>query len=445
MFQTLKNAWHTEELRKKIVFTLFILLLFRLGAAIPVPFISSGALQSNLDLAGGSLFAYMNILSGEAFSRATLFALSVSPYITASIVMQLLGIAIPALERLSKDEEGRNKINQWTRIVTVILAIATAVGYLMYMDSAHALTSNAYRANGKINLFAAFVIVACYTAGSAMVMWLAEKINEKGLGNGISLILFVNILASAPTLVQQLIGYFFHSDVYAPKSNAIAMKIFVIATIIVAVAVVFFVVFITNSERRIRVEYAKKTVGRKQYGGQRTTLPIKLNMSGVMPIIFANSIVAIPATIEMIFSKRIKEGGFWEKFFDVFAYDSWVYAVIFFVLIIAFSYFYIAISFNPVEVANNLQKNGGFVPGLRPGKPTSDYITKVLNRITLIGALFLGIIAVFPLIVNMISNTQLASLAFGGSSLLIVVGVILETARELEAQITMRHYKGFLE
>jgi preprotein translocase subunit SecY len=300
----------------------------------------------------------------------------------------------------------------------------------MYMKNYGFLT-----ARGE-TVFGAFVIILCYSAGAALIMWLAEKINEHGIGNGISIILFANIIASTASGVVSMISYAMED----------AWQLVLIEVIgFAALACIAWVVYITNSERRLPVQYAKKVVGRKMYGGQSTNLPIKLNMSGVMPIIFANSIVALPSTIELLLQNVIKKGGFWDKFFGIFAYDKPIYAILFFILIIAFAYFYILISFNPVEVANNLKKNGGFIPGYRPGKPTSDFITKVLNRITLIGALFLGVIAVVPLIVNMVSKTSLGSLAFGGSSLLIVVGVILETQREIEAQMTMRHYKGFLE
>lgn len=419
-------------MRQKLLYTLFILLLYRIGAAVHVPFTNVEYIAQYFDLSGGNLFAYLNILSGDAFSKATLFALSISPYITASIVMQLLAIAIPALEKLSKSgEEGQKKITQITRIVTVGLAFLTAFGYYLYMKN----STGFLTATGS-TVFGGFVIVFCYAAGASLIMWLAEKINDKGIGNGISIILFANIIATTVAQVTSLVSYAMESS-----WNVVIIELVVFG----ALAMITFVVFITNSERRLPVQYAKKQVGRKMYGGQSTTLPIKLNMSGVMPIIFANSIVAIPSTIEMIVQTKIKKGGFWDKFFDVFAYDSWVYAVLFFILIIAFSYFYILISFNPVEVANNLKKNGGFIPGIRPGKPTSDYITRVLNRITLIGALFLGVIAIVPLIVNICTGSQIGSLAFGGSSLLIVVGVVLETVREIEAQMTMRHYKGFLE
>ena len=418
-------------MRQKMLYTLFILLLYRIGAAIHVPFTDAEAIAEQFTLAGGNLFAYLNILSGDAFSKATLFALSISPYITASIVMQLLTVALPPLERMAKSgEEGQKKITQITRVVTVVLAFLTALGYYFYMASAGFLTET-----GE-TVFGGFVIIFCYAAGASLIMWLAEKINEKGIGNGISIILFANIIATAAASAVSLVSYAM-SDAW----NLVVVEVVGFA----ALAAVAFVVFITNSERRLPVQYAKKVVGRKMYGGQSTTLPIKLNMSGVMPIIFANSIVAIPSTIELIIQSKIKSGGFWDKFFGIFSYNSWLYAILFFIFIILFAYFYIMISFNPIEVANNLKKNGGFIPGIRPGQPTSDYITRVLNRITLIGALFLGVIAVVPLIVNIISGTQLGSLAFGGSSLLIVVGVILETAREIEAQMTMRHYKGFLE
>ena len=427
MLKTLRNAWKIPELRKKILITVFIVVLYRFGAIVPVPFIDSNLMSQAIASTAGSIFQYMDILSGSAFSQATLFALSISPYITASIVIQLLSVAIPALERLSKQgEEGKKILTQWTRIITVVLGLITAFGYYMYMKNYGMLTDT--------GVFAAFVIIGCYVAGTALVMWLAEQINEYGIGNGISIILFANILSSGFSIVGTFINYV--------KSGPWGIVI-VEAMVIVSLAIITFVVFITESERRLPVQYAKKVVGRKQYGGQSTHLPIKLNMSGVMPIIFANSIVALPSTLALIFQP--KSGGVWEKIVNFFAYDNWFYPVFFAVLIVAFAYFYISISFNPVEVANNLKKNGGFIPGIRPGRPTSDYITKVLNRIVLMGAFFLCIIAVLPMIANWISGGALQGIAFGGSSLLIVVGVALETAREIEGQMTMRHYKGFLE
>ena len=425
MLQTLRNAWMIPELRKKILFTVLILVLYRLGAVLPVPFLSADLLTQMVNTyTDGSIFQYFNILSGDAFSRATLFALSVSPYITAQIVIQLLTIAIPALERIAKEDDGRKKLAQFTRIGTIILGLVTAFGYTRYIQSALIVDS----------MFIRIVVMFCYVAGTALVMWLAEKIDEYGIGNGISMILFCNIIASLPASVSSLL----HAQ------NAVWAKVLVaIIAAVLSIAILVFVIYMTNAERRLPVQYAKKVVGRKMFGGQSTTLPLKLNMTGVMPIIFANSIVAIPSTMSVMFPP--KAGSFWEGFVNFFSYTSPVYAILFFILIIAFNYFYVGISFNPVEVANNLKKNGGFILGMRPGKPTADYITRVLNKLTFIGAMFLAIIAVLPLIINMIAGNRLGGIAFGGSSLLIIVGVALETCRELEAQMTMRHYKGFLE
>ncbi len=439
MLQTFRNAWKVPELKAKLLFTLIIIVVYRLGSQIPVPFVSSDILNHYINTsATGSLFQYLNILSGEAFAKASLFALAVSPYITASIVMQLLCIAIPALEKISKDgEEGKKKINTITRYVTVGLAIITAYGYYAYMNN----TVGAVTDYGTTFL-GGLTIVVCYVAGASIIMWLAEKINEHGIGNGISMILFANIVST---------GFSFVGTIYEQyKSGILNISeswpnlIWATLTLVISLAIVTFVVFFTNSERRIPVQYAKRVVGRKMYGGQSTTLPIKLNMSGVMPIIFASSIVSLPQTLGLMFGTG-KTGGFWNGFLKLFEATSPLYIILYTILIVAFAYFYIAISFNPVEVANNLKKQGGFVPGIRPGRPTADYITKILRRITLLGAIFLIFIAVLPLIVNAVASAQLGALAFGGSSLLIVVGVIQETVRDLEAQTTMRHYKGFLE
>ena len=426
MLQTLKNAWKIAELRNKMLFTLFIVVLFRIGSVIPVPFVNAAMLDQAFSQSG-SLFAYFNILSGDAFSKATLFALSISPYITASIVIQLLTIAIPALERLSKQgEDGRKKLTQITRYCTVALALITSVGYYTYLRSYQMLTEN--------GLFEAIVIIACYCAGASIIMWLAEKINEFGIGNGISIILFANIVASLPNML--------YAAFVRAGTNATLGILIPVFTIVVLAAMILFIVFVTNAERRLPVQYAKRQVGRKLYGGQSTYLPMKLNMSGVMPIIFASSIAAIPTTLALIIQP--KAGSIWDHIVKFFSSTSPVYMVLYFILIIGFSYFYLAISFNPIEIANNLKNNGGFIPGIRPGKPTTDYITKILGRVTLIGAIFLGIVATLPLIIGMI-NTDLSGLAFGGSSLLILVSVALETFKEVEGQMTMRHYKGFLE
>ena len=429
MFKTIVNAWKTVDLRKKILFTVLIVLLYRVGTAIPVPFLNAQVLSSSLLSSQGSLFQYLNILSGGAMSQATLFALGVSPYITASIVIQLLTIAIPYLERISKEgEEGQKKLNQLTRIATVVLGLVTSFGYYKLLENNNAITNK--------GVFPAFVIILSYCAGSSLVMWLAEKINENGIGNGISIILFANIVSRLPSMIHNL------WSAYLTSGNA-GKIILGIGVIIVSLAATALIVFITDSERRLPIQYAKKVVRRKMYGGQSSTLPLKVNMTGVMPMIFANSIVSIPATIQMFVNP--KQGSFWAGFFNLFGTDGWLYAALTAILIVAFAYFYVTISFNPIEVANNLKKNGGFIPGIRPGKPTSDYITKVLSRITLIGALFLVVIAVVPLVANIISGAKLSSLAFTGSSIIIVVGVVLETAREIESQMTMRHYKGFLE
>ena len=487
MFQTLKNAWKTPELKTKLLFTLIIVILYRLGASIMVPWIDSGAIAELESYYAGTVLEYLSILSGGALTQATLFALSVSPYITASIVMQLLTIAIPKLEEISKDgEEGKKKISAITRLVTIALALVTSFGYSLMIMSQNMTTlvkvSNAGYTwvNGEttlaFNLVEVFkngaglqfcAIIACYCAGAALVMWLAEKINENGIGNGISIILFANILSGIPTTLANLwalasipfragVNEGFHASMIV--GPAIALLI-----VAIIVAAVYFVVWFTNSERRIPVQYAKRVVGRKMYGGQSSSLPLKLNMSGVMPIIFANAIVTIPATIAMFTANAKAE---WIKnaneLIAGFNQKNALYILLFAILLVAFAFFYIMISFNPVEVANNIRNNGGAIPGIRPGKPTKDYIHKILNRVTFIGALFLAVIAVLPMIVFAILAIEpiqlaiytflkadivsvLSGIAFSGSSLLIVTGVALETIRELEAQLTMRNYKGFLD
>ncbi len=429
MLKTLKNAWKIAELRSKLIFTVIIIVLYRLGSVIPVPYINADALGSLFQ--GQSIFTYFNLISGDALSKATLFALSISPYITASIVIQLLTIAIPALERLSKEgPEGRKKLTQITRYCTVGLALLTSFGYYTYLRSMQGILVSGADKFG----FEAIVIITCYCAGAAIIMWLAEKINDHGVGNGISIILFANIAASLPNIL---------GSAFAQIGVSTLGILIPVITIAIIAIMIGFVVFVHNAERRIPVQYAKRQVGRRMYGGQNTYIPMKLNMSGVLPIIFAGSIASIPATLAMII--KPKTGGVWDFIVNkIFNYSSPVYMVIYFLLIIAFSYFYLAISFNPVEISNNLKNNGGSVPGIRPGKPTTDYITKILGKVTLIGAIFLGIIATLPLLAG-IGNGPLTGLAFGGSSLLILVSVALETQKELEAQMTMRHYKGFLD
>ena len=437
MFKTLKNAWGIPELKKKLLFTLLIIVLYRLGANIPVPYVDSDIFAQTSALYAGSILQFLNMLSGEALAKATLFALGVSPYITSSIVMQLLTIAIPALERLSKEgEEGKKKITAITRMVTVALALVTSIGYAGFLDV------NGLLIVEDAKFFHYMVIVACYCAGAALVMWLAEKINDSGIGNGISMILFANIIAGA------------YSTILSIWQTATSGTFHVVVRILLAVFVVLMflgmmivIVRMSDAERRIPIQYAKRVVGRKMYGGQSTNLPLKVNMSGVMPIIFANSIVAIPATITTFIGSTdnwlVKFVNNW------FNYNTWPYVIVFLVLLIAFAYFYIAISFNPVEVANNIKNNGGAIPGIRSGRPTIEFIKKVLNRITLVGALLVAFIAVFPMILNIIAgyfgSTAFLTLAFSGSSMMIVVGVALETVRELEAQMSLRNYKGFLD
>ena len=433
MFQTLKNSWKIPELRNKLLFTLLIILIYRLGSAIPVPFVDASALSGSI-WNNPYLFGISMMVSGGALSQATMFALGVSPYITASIVMQLLTVAIPALERMAKEEDGKKKINVITRIVTIVLAIITAFGYSQSIQIVDKVRSP---------VFAYFVIIACFCAGAALVMWLAEKINEHGIGNGISIILFANILASLPQMVTTVWEIWVMGGVGKFNVGGLIAAIgFLIALLALTVLCVWF----TNSERRIPIQYAKRVVGRKMYGGQGTNLPIKMNMAGVMPIIFAQSIVTLPALIISMFQGINTDSGFgWfiQKFFTP-TQGAWPYVILYLVLLVAFSYFYIMISFNPVEVANNIRNNGGAIPGIRPGRPTSDFIKKILNRITLIGAGFLTVIAILPMILGM-AVEEFAIIAFSGNSLLIVVGVALETVRDLEAQITMRNYKGFLD
>ncbi len=445
MFQTFKNAWKVPDLRKKILFTLMILLLYRIGASLFVPYVNVNLMEA---YAKGTLnvgiFSFVNLISGDAFSKATLFALSVSPYITASIVMQLLTIALPPLERLSKEgEEGKKKINKYTRWITIALALITAYGYVKLLEGGMGINMLliSKEKDAVQYYFGMAVMIACFCAGAALVMWLAEQINDRGIGNGISMILFANILSSFTSMIQGMI-----TMVSGKTGAALAGGIVeLVLSILLTLGAILLIVWFTNSERRIPIQYAKRVVGRKMYGGQSSSLPLKMNMAGVMPVIFATSIIAIPATIAGFFPGS----GFANWVSEWFGPTSVLYIVLLTVLIFAFSYFYIMISFNPVEVANNIRSNGGAVPGIRPGKPTSDYIKKVLNRVTLMGALFLIVVSVVPYVISAVYGVfgihDFTSFAFTGTSLLIVVGVALETVRDLEAQLAMRNYKGFLD
>ena len=448
MIQTFVNAWKVQELRKKILFTLMIILLYRIGANLFIPYIDINEIAGASFLRDG-IFGMLSIMSGSAFSQGTFFALGVSPYITASIVIQLLSVAIPALERLSKDEEGKKKLTAATRWVTIALAIVTAYGYVNIVSGD--LNGDKIPGDGVTfkegDVFAWIVMITCLCAGASMIMWLAEKINEHGIGNGISMILFANIISGFFQTIQNTVGMLQDNNLVGEWKTGwdlVLGIVGVIASIALTLAAIVLIVWFTNSERRIKVIYAKKVVGRKMYGGQKTNLPLKMNMAGVMPVIFASSIVSIPETIAIFVSGT----GFATFVNTWLGATSPIYIIVFIALIVAFSYFYIAISFNPVEVANNIRNNGGAIIGIRP-QEMAPFIKKILNRVTLMGAIFLVIIAGAPLIANailsLIPGANFASLAFTGTSLLIVVGVALETVRDLEAQLSMRNYKGFLD
>ena len=440
MFKTFANAWKIPELRKKILFTALIVLIFRVGSAIPVPFTNILIEGGNLVQDGSTFLNYLIMMTGDAFNYGTLFALSITPYINSSIIMQLLCVAIPPLERLAKEEDGQKKIASITRYVTVVLGIIQSVAYYFYIRSAGYLSKaadgSAY--TGFAMVFQAIVIILCFTAGTALIMWLGEQINDKGIGNGISIILFAGIVSRIPALITQLFGGSGTGSYWSRGGVYYFLSPFVCVILILMVA---FIVWMDNAERRIPVQYAKRVVGRKMYGGQSTHLPMKVNMSGVLPIIFAQSIASLPATI-CAFVPKWQNSWVMKHIFDT---TTWPYIVLYFLLIIFFSYFYSTIQFNPIEVANNLKKNGGFIPGFRAGKPTSEFIQKVLNKITLFGAIYLSVIAITPLIISACSQAeQLTGISLGGTSIIIVVGVALETVRALEAQMLMRNYKGFL-
>ena len=429
MFQTLKNAWHMPELRKKILYTLFILLIFRFGSCIPVPFINTTLLSEYFNQAavGGSMLGYLDMFTGGGLSNATIFAMSITPYINASIILQLLTVAIPALERMVKDggEEGRKKIASWTRYLAVILGLLQGFSYYALLRNQGFLSNT--------GVLAGAAIILTFTAGTALIMWLGEHITQNGIGNGISIILFAGIVSRGPSLLRTLWNL-----VQTGGQGVLSAVLMVV----IGLAVVVFIVFMSNAERRIPVQYAKRVVGRKMYGGQSTHLPIKVNASGVMPIIFASSILSLPQTISMFWQPETGTVGY--HILNLFSQANPFYIVVYGLLILAFAYFYASIQFNPIEIANNLKKNGGFIPGFRPGKPTSDFITKALGKVTFVGAIFLAIVAILPLIVGAISPT-LSNVALGGTSVIIVVGVALDTVKQLEAQMLMRHHKGFLE
>ena len=431
MFQTLRNAWKIPDLRKKMLYTVLMLIIFRLGSFIPVPGISPSMISEMMGGFEGGIQGLINNFSGGALERASIFSMSITPYINASIILQLLTVAIPALERLAKEgEEGRKKIASYTRYVTVVLAFVQATGLYFGLKGAMASTG----------VFEYLVVTFTFTAGTAFLMWLGEQITESGIGNGISLLIVIGIVSRGPAAIQSMRAMVQQGG--GLSINAIAT---IIAILVIAIVAVAFVVLFNNAERKIPVQYAKRVVGRKTYGGQSTHIPMKLIMAGVMPIIFAVSIMSFPQTISMfIHGSNAPASGVWATVLRWFSETHPFYIVCYFLLILFFTYFYTSIQFNPIEVANNMKRNGGFIPGIRPGKPTSDYVAKVLSKTTLLGAFFLAIIAIFPIVLAIVLPSM-SGISIGGTSLLIVVGVALETVKNIESQMLMRHYKGFLE
>ncbi|MEA5050412.1 MAG: preprotein translocase subunit SecY [Oscillospiraceae bacterium] len=441
MFQTFKNAWKIEDLRKKILFTLMILVIFRLGAALPAPFVDAVALSKSTLTDSTTIFGFFDLMTGGSFSQATLFALSVTPYINASIIIQLLQVVIPALDRLAKEgEEGRNKINRITRYSAIGISLALACVYYFLLKRQSALIYT----EGFAGVFSAIVIIACLTGGAVLLIWLGEQIDQKGIGSGISLLIFTGIISNLVKAFAQIKTYFqLAAGTYTANGTTYSAQpayyVLVPLIIIMFAAMFVFIIVMTNAERRIPVQYAKRVVGRKMYGGQNTNIPIKVNMSGVLPVIFASAFLSVPATIKNFFG--INEGG-WATFLGWFETSGWLYAVLYALLIMGFNYFYVAIQYNPIEMANNLRKNSGTIPGIRPGKPTSEFIARVISKITFIGGLFLILVATLPII---ITKTTGINISLGGTSVLIVVGVALEISNTLESYMLMRHHKGFLE
>ena len=444
MFETIKNAWKIEDIRKKIIFTFAVILIFRLGTQIPVPFLSPGMIQQYMG--AGSFLDYMNIMSGGALANGTLFTLGISPYITSSIVVQLLTVAIPALESLAKEgEDGRKKMNAITRIVTLVLAVMQSIAYFLLNSRSGAVRYT----SGFAGTFTALVIVTTFTAGSFLVVWLGEQIDANGIGNGVSMILFAGIVSRLPSVLESL--FFGEASAWKLASQGGQTRYYILVPLVLVIflILIYFIVYMTNAERRIPVQYAKRVVGRKMYGGQSTFLPIKVTMSGVLPVIFASSLLSLPSMIRQFVdpynTRFINELGEWTtsgKIWNLFNYNSWFYAIFYFILIIAFNYFYVTIQYDPVQMANDLRKNSGTIPGIRPGRPTAEFISRSISKITLIGALFIAGVAILPILFGKFASMNIA---LGGTSIIIVVGVALDTVKQLESQMMMRHYKGFLE
>lgn len=432
MFETIRNAFKIAELRKKILFTIAMLLVFRFGSHIPVPGVLKDGFEQMLNNVGG-LFNMLDVISGGSLKNSTIFAMSISPYINSSIIMQLLTVAIPALERLQKEgEEGRKKIQQYMRYGTVILAFFQASIMYISMSNTNSLISTGF--------VPYLLVVLSLTAGTAFLMWLGELMTEKGVGNGISLIIFCGIVSSLPNGIYALVSYF---QSWASDYNYIFAALAIVGILLILLVVMVAVIWVNEGERRIPVQYAKRVVGRKMYGGQSTHIPIKVNLAGVIPIIFAMSIMMFPSTIVALLGGDTNSG--WVKFFSDpgSGLGAVGYSLMYTVLIIFFTFFYSIIQFNPVEIANNLKKNGGFIPGVRPGKPTSDYVSKILSKVTMFGGIFLSVITIAPILIGAL--TGLNGIWFGGTSCLILVGVALETVKQIESMMLTRHYSGFLD
>lgn len=446
MIQTIISAFKDKDIRKKLLFTAFIILVFRIGSVIPVPFLD---IVDEISVGkGNNILTYLSLMTGSAFTYGTIFAMSITPYINSSIIMQLLGVAIPALEKLQKEgEEGRKKITAITRFLTIVLGLLQSLAYFFFLRANNYLMTPASGEYSTFDqVFQAVVIIAVLTGGTAVIMWLGEQITKEGIGNGISIILFAGIVSRFPTLITQLFRYL--------QTGRTVYKILVPVVCVIFLLMIAYIVLLDNAERRVPIQYSKRVVGRKMYGGQNTHMPIKINMSGVLPIIFASSILSLPATVQMFLKNQPAEDSFWGKFFAAFQSDSWWYAGMYFILIIFFAYFYSTIQYNPIEMANNLRKQNGAIPGIRPGRPTSDYLMKIISRLVLIGALMISIVALFPIVYSIICEMAIKPLgdsdggmtiSLGGTSLIILVGVALETVRQLESQMMMRHYKGFLD
>lgn len=441
MFGSIVKAWKMPELRKKLFYTVLIVIIFRIGSVIPVPFLDVEALKGVMGglAEGGAILAYLDTMSGGAFAQATLFAMSLTPYINSSIIMQLMSVAIPALEALQREgEEGRKKITAITRNLTIVLGIVQGTAYYTYLRNAdYGGTPIVRYTQGPEALFVAIVIVSTFTAGTALIMWLGEQINVKGVGNGVSILLFAGIVSRMPSLITKLVAYV--SLAVTDYENYGKYYALVPLVVLIFMLMMWIIVFMNDAERKVPIQYAQKTVGRKMYAGQNSHIPLKIGLAGVMPVIFASSILSVPTLITFF----ARPTGIWKTILDAFSVNGWIYMVMYFFLILMFAYFYVAITYNPVEMANNLRQSNGTIPGIRPGRPTADYLSKILSKVTLLGALFLAFIALFPIIFGKV--TGMNNLTLGGTSIIILVGVALETVKQLDSQIMMKHYKGFLD